>query len=71
MLCAQFGIRPNCSQKREKNSRDIIHRDYKIFYDEELRQLVERKCWRELDAFGYSFDGHDERVIINPNSKSR
>ena len=39
--------------------------DFRIYYDDELRELVEKKCQRELTMFGYSFDGHvDERISV-------
>lgn len=33
------------------------HRDYRAYYDDELRELVGRFCARDLELFGYDFDG--------------
>jgi len=39
--------------------------DFRVYYDDELRELVEKKCQRELAMFRYSFDGHiDERIDV-------
>ena len=34
-----------------------VHRDYRSYYDNELRELVSRFCARDLELFGYDFDG--------------
>jgi len=44
-------------------------RDYKTYYTDETRALVEQHFSRELQAFGYSFDGGtDTRAIIDPSN---
>ncbi len=68
ILCEPFGIKPFSSEGRIKSSRKPSERNYKQFYNDELRELVETKCRRELEAFGYSFEGHDGRVIIDPKN---
>jgi len=48
----------NVSLKRQK-------RNYKEFYTEEIKQMVEKKVKKELDMFGYSFDGPvDKRPFV-------
>jgi hypothetical protein len=64
-LCKYFNIKPNISDQLVNASRGKKARDYKLFYNSEMRKLVEKKCKRELEAFGYSFDGHDNRIIID------
>ena len=69
VLGSKLGLNVNTSlkstdwirQSRKKKSKN----DYQLFYTDELRELVEIKCERELRSFGYNFDGHDERVIID------
>jgi hypothetical protein len=34
------------------------HRDYRTYYNDGLRELVETTWARELRLFGYDFDGH-------------
>jgi len=58
---------PKVSKKRLLASRNEKERDYRLYYSTELQQLVELKCSRELNAFGYTFDGHDGRELIDPN----
>jgi len=38
--------------------------DFRVYYNDELRDLVQKKCQRELDMFGYSFDGHSSEQIL-------
>jgi len=38
--------------------------DYRDFYDNELVALVERRFAGDLQALGYSFDGHDGRAFF-------
>ena len=42
-------------------------RDYRVFYSDKSRELVEKKRKNELSAFGYTFDGNDDRLIIDPS----
>ena len=41
-------------------------RDYRSFYTDRSREIVEKKRKNELNAFGYNFDGSDDRLIIDP-----
>jgi hypothetical protein len=65
-LLAPFGIAPLASPERVNASRGWDERDFRSAYTDSLRRLVEAKCHRELQAFGYSFDGDDGRVLIDP-----
>ena len=53
----------NVSQRKEKG--------YKDYYDEEMIELVNKKCHRELKYFNYDFNGSKkhEPLIINCNLK--
>jgi hypothetical protein len=64
-LLAPFGVTPLASPDRV-NAAAARETDYREHYTEDLRRLVEDKCGRELEAFGYSFDGDDGRVLIDP-----
>lgn len=45
-------------------------KDYRSFYNEELRELVE-ETWRfDLDLFGYHFDGYDPSKAVIKNEVS-
>lgn len=68
LLCEPFGIKPLKSDNYVNPSRNHLQRDYKQFYNNKLRKLVEMKCKRELEAFGYSFEGDDGKVIIDPHT---
>ena len=49
----------NVSHKRKK-------RDYREYYDSKTRKIVENYFSRELQIFGYDFDGPtDERIIYD------
>ncbi len=50
-----------------RRSRTTRH-DYKKFYDKKLIDLVTEKCTNELSSFGYTFEGHDDRIFINSES---
>ena len=44
-------------------------RDYRSYYTDELRELIEMKCLAELTLFEYNFDGPTgENMFINPLS---
>jgi hypothetical protein len=50
--------RVNQSKKRKK-------RDYREFYTSDVREMVEKKVRKELDMFGYTFDGPvDKRPFV-------
>ena len=42
-------------------------RDYRNFYSDKSREIVEKKRAREIKVFGYTFDGDDGRTIIDPS----
>ena len=46
-------------------------KSYKYYYDEEMIELVNKKCHRELKYFNYDFTGSTkhEPLIINYNIK--
>ena len=53
-----------------KHRNPSVHRlsnDYKVYYDEESRKLVENHYRRDLDLLGYSFNGFDEDMPIMRN----
>jgi len=52
----KVGIHLHRGDKNKSKRRE--HKSYKDFYTPELRALVEKKCARELRAFGYDFDGN-------------
>jgi len=33
------------------------HRDYRTYYTPETREFVAQKCRRDIEMFGYEFDG--------------
>ena len=41
---------------------------YREFYDDTLISLVQKHFAGDLQAFGYTFDGHDGRVIFRPEA---
>ena len=44
-------------------------KDYRSFYTDELRELVEKKCAQELEMFEYNFDGPtNDNSFIDPVS---
>ncbi len=67
-LLEPFGVRPAVSPERV--NRSAREPDYRAFYSDELRRLVEWKCARELEAFGYTFDGDDGQALIDPRDLS-
>ena len=63
------GLNLKISDKRVNitahRSRNKGH-DYRNFYTPELRKMFEKKCARELEMFGYDFDGPiDDRIILD------
>ena len=53
------------------NKSDNKKKSYKEYYDEEMIELVNKKCQRELKYFNYDFNGSTkhEPLIINCNIK--
>jgi len=44
-------------------------KDYRSFYTDELRELIEGKCYAELTLFEYDFDGTtNDNLTVNPQS---
>jgi hypothetical protein len=56
-------------QKQTKNITRNKQKNYKEYYDEEMIELVKKKCSRELEYFHYDFHGSTkhEPLIINCN----
>ena len=52
---------------RKKNVSKYKNKNYKEYYDNEMKKMVYNKCWRELKYFNYSFDGSTkyEPIILN------
>lgn len=49
----------------KRNTSRRKHKDYRDYYDDELRTLVEEKCKRELDMFNFTFDGYQgEKALV-------
>ena len=69
LLCSQFGIKLQAvawTEKKEEGGLNLSRkRDYREYYSDEMRELVEKKCERELRTFGYDFDGCDDRVLLD------
>jgi len=69
LLCSQFGIKTQevpWTEKKEEGGLNISRkRDYREYYNNQTRELVEKKCERELRAFGYDFDGCDDRALLD------
>jgi hypothetical protein len=40
-------------------------RDYREFYTDETREIVEKRRQKELNMFGYNFEGSDNRLIVS------
>jgi hypothetical protein len=53
---------------RSSRPKDKNRHEWKSYYNEDLFDLVSKKCKRELEIFGYNFDGiekRDKRKIID------
>lgn len=58
-----------CTFRRQQRARvGDRDRDYRTYYDDATRELVERTWGRELRLFGYDFDGPTGRPIAGPES---
>jgi len=59
------------TQERTSEFRKEAERDYRLFYNDELRELVENRRALELEMFGYNFDGISDmsNQIIVPSMK--
>lgn len=40
-------------------------KDYRVFYTDKMIEMINQKCALELEMFGYSFEGTDERAIVD------
>jgi|LWDU01.1.fsa_nt_gi hypothetical protein len=57
------------NKKRENVSQSRKKKDYRSYYTDKLRELVERKCMAELLLFEYDFDGAtNENEFVDPAS---
>ena len=67
MLChAVYGDKRICMMQKPKNTATARDKkDYRVYYTSDMVRLVEKKCKRELEMFGYSFEGTDNRVMID------
>jgi len=52
-FCSILNIIPNFGRKVN----DSIHDDYRIYYTDRLIDIVNQKCKKELNMFGYDFNG--------------
>jgi len=70
LMPPSFDLKKYMNSSRPSNGdRYRKHRDYRRYYTDETRELVEKHCRRELGVFGYDFDGPtDDRVLINPGA---
>ena len=53
-------VNEGLGRSQEKESLPLnekLHSDYREHYDEETREMVEKRFFKELRAFGYTFDG--------------
>ncbi len=68
MIARWKGAPVKLDDKRTNVSKLRKKKDYRSYYTNELRELVEQKCAAELFLFGYGFDGPlDEAWCINPH----
>jgi hypothetical protein len=57
------------NKRRENTSKLREKKDYRSYYTDELRELVELKCAAELMLFGYDFDGSPQNpLFVDPDS---
>ena len=63
----KLGIKIDGSIKHINSSFKRKSRDYKVYYDEESRNLVENHFQRDLDLLGYNFNGFNKDMRIMPN----
>jgi len=59
--CGSKIVRSNVSKKRK-------HKNYQKYYTPEMIKLVQEKCVRELEEFGYSFDAKCSKSLIKLDS---
>ena len=63
----KLGIKIDGSIKHMNSSFKRKSRDYRVYYDEESRNLVENHFQRDLDLLGYNFNGFNKDMRIMPN----
>ena len=57
-------------QRSTSNVSSLKKKDYRSYYTDELRELVEEKCKKELSMFSYDFDGPlDDEAFITEIKK--
>jgi hypothetical protein len=59
-----IGTPAEVPERRVNVSRQAEAVRYQDFYDDELKQLVERHFGGDLSVFGYAFEGHDGRALL-------
>lgn len=66
-LKKKFNI--NCNKILKKNISTHKKKNYKDYYDQEMIDLVNKKCHLELSLFNYSFDGYHgkDNFILTKN----
>ncbi len=69
--CEQYQL-DRFRDKRSNETPQKIKKDYRSYYTDELRSLVEVKCADELRTFGYNFDGPllSDEFYIDPETVS-
>ena len=63
----RLNIKTGGSVKHKNPSIHRLSKDYKVYYDQESRKLVENHYQRDLSLLGYSFNGFDEVMPIMQN----
>jgi hypothetical protein len=58
-------------EKNKNNTSILKDKCYKDYYDKEMIEIVNKKCYRELKYFNYNFEGSTKKepLIINCNLK--
>jgi hypothetical protein len=56
-ICRHVGIEPLLPHLNRSH-----HRDYRTYYTERTRALVAEHFRKDIELFGYTFDGRDEKA---------
>lgn len=59
-----LSLKLNVRYKRKQNQRIGGNKDYRSYYNDSLIELVDRTWRREMDLFGFSFEGNDFQKAI-------